>query len=60
MFHQGGQHKISLPNDSFNDKYDEIELTIQIEKSQQERHDWMTKCAAEAIIRRDEDENTEA
>lgn len=47
MFNQGGKHKIDIPTEFFrNFEYDEMEISFQIEKSQQGRHEFIIKEAA--------------
>jgi hypothetical protein len=41
MFNKGGKHKIDLVTDLLEQPFDSIEVSIQLERDQQARHDWI-------------------
>lgn len=49
MLNQGGMHKMVLDHSIFDSEFDEIELSVQIERSQMGRHEFIVKSSADHI-----------
>lgn len=53
MFSKGGKHSLNINPSLFDDDFDKIEISVQMERNQQGRFDFITNSAAEAIARRE-------
>lgn len=49
MLNQGGRHSLNIPQSIFEEDFDDIEISVQLERSEQQRHTHVVTSAVKHI-----------